>query len=177
MSARLTLIAVPSGDDARSPRFPGRQRLDLPLSGLPERVRARLAATDAVFHAPEIGLGATFAAEPALSEVDHGRWTGRAMAEVAEAEPEAFALWRTDVAFAPDDGESLLAARARVGLWLASLDGRSGDMAALASVTIVRLLLTAALDAPLPLVWRFDVVPWSTIELTGFRGRWALRLG
>lgn len=177
MSARLTLIAVPSGDDVRSPRFPGRQRLNLDAAGLPEPVRSRLAGADALFHAPEIALG-TFRGEAvaALAEVDPGRWAGRAMAEVADAEPEAFALWRTDMAFAPAGGEALLSARARAGRWLASLAGRSGDMAALAPMIMARVLLTAALDAPLPLVWRIDVMPWSATGLTRHRDRWALRL-
>lgn len=179
MSAHLTLIAVPWDNDARAPRFPGRQRLDLAVAGLPESVRVRLADADLLIHAPEIAVDAAFRAEAAeaLSEVDHGRWAGRTMAEVADAEPETFALWRTDMAAAPEDGESLLAARARAGCWLASLERRSGNVVALVSATMARVVLTAALDAPLPLIWRLDVMPWSEVGLTRHRDRWALRLG
>jgi broad specificity phosphatase PhoE len=179
MSARLTLIAVPSGDDIRSPRFPGRQRLEIALAGLPETVRARLAEAGTIVHAPEIALDADFAAEAAtvLAEVDHGAWAGREVAEVAAAEPEAFALWRTDMAFAPPDGESLQDARARANHWLASLGGRSGNILVVTGMIMARLLLTAALEAPLSLIWQLDVTPWSTTELTRFRDRWSLRLG
>lgn len=179
MSARLTLITVPRDNDARTPRFPEGGRLELASDSLPEPVGIRLAEAAAIFHAPEIALDAAFGAEAvaALAEVDLGRWAGRPMAEVAQSEPEAFALWRTDMAFAPDGGEALLAARARAGRWLASLAGRSGDMVVLTSMIMARLLLTAALDAPLPLIWRLDLMPWSMTGLTRYRDRWSLRLG
>ena len=98
------------------------------------------------------------------------------MAEVSQSELEAFALWRTDMTFAPEGGEALMAARARADRWLASLAGRSDDMVVLTPMIMARVLLTAALEAPLPLIWRLDVMPWSMTELTCYRARWSLRL-
>jgi len=178
MALRLTLIPVPAGNDARAPLFPGRDRLDLPFEGLAESVRRRLAEADRIIHAPEIVLGSGGAeAAAALSEVDYGGWTGRAMADVATGDPEAFEVWRTDMAAAPHGGESLLAVRARVGRWLATIEGRQGHLTALCSPVVARIALTAALDAPLTMIWRLDPMPWAMIELTFHRGRWALRLG
>lgn len=182
MALRLTLIPVATGNDARAPLFPGRDRLELPPErlgeSLAEGVRRRLADADHIVHASEMVLGGGVGGEAAaLAEVDYGGWAGRAMAEVAGADPEAFELWRTDMAAAPHGGESFMAVRARVGRWLAGIEGRKGHVVALCSPVITRVALTAALDAPLPTIWRLDPTPWSAIELTFHRGRWALRLG
>ncbi len=183
MAARLTLISVPTGNDRRAPRFPGRDRLDLPFDSLPETIRRRLAEADSLIHSPEIVLGvhATVRtraeAAAALFELDYGGWTNQVMADVADETPGAFDLWRTDMAAAPHGGESMLDVRGRIGRWLASLDERSGSIVALCPALIVKIALVAALDAPLPMIWRLDPLPWSATELTRHGGRWALRLG
>ncbi|WP_169453550.1 histidine phosphatase family protein [Pleomorphomonas oryzae] len=178
MAARLTLISVPTGNDRRAPHFPGRDRLDLPAEGLPEAVSRCLADADRLVHPPEIAIGAGHPAPvettKALSDLDYGNWTNRAIADIAGAEPAAFELWRTDMTAAPHGGESFAVARQRVGRWLASL--AETPVVALCPTTIVRLALVTALEAPLPLIWRLDPMPWSATELTRHGGRWALRL-
>ena len=182
MAARLTLISVPTGNDRRAPRFPGRDRLDLPFESLPETVRRSLAEAYRLIHSPEIVLGASAAvrapaeAAGALAELDYGRWTGRAMTEIAHDDPDGFDLWRTDAAAAPHGGEAIADARQRIGGWLASLEDRSGSIVALCPALMTRLVLVAALDAPLPTIWHLDPMPWSASQLTRHGGRWALRL-
>lgn len=183
MAARLTLIAVPTEADRRAPRFPGRDRLDLPFARLPEAVRRCLAEADHLIHSPEIVLGPSPAvrarseADAALADLDYGSWARRPMTEIASADPISLEQWRTDMAAAPHGGESLVDARARIGRWLASLEGRSGAIVALCPATVARIAVAAALDAPLPMIWRLDPMPWSATELTRYRDRWALKLG
>lgn len=183
MAHRLTLISVPTDDDRRAPRFPGRDRLDLPFDSLPEAVRRCLADADHLIHAPEIALGASAAVRApaevaeALSDLDYGSWTNRPMAEVAAADPAGFEVWRMDGTAAPHGGEAIAGARDRVGRWLAALDGQSGCIVALCPAVIVRIALAAALDAPLQMIWRLDPMPWSASHLTRHGDRWSLRLG
>lgn len=179
MTAHLTLIVIPSADDRRALAFPGRDRRDLLIGGLPENVRMRLGAADRLLCAPEIALDFGGAAIPleavdALADVDFGAWAGRPMAEIAERDPEAFTLWRTDMAAAPHGGEALLDVHARVGRWLVPLEKGS---VAMVSATIARMILAAALNLPLPAIWQFDPQPWAAIELMRYKGRWNLRLG
>lgn len=180
MAAHLTLISVPTGNDRRAPHFPGRERLPLPSEGLPDAVRQCLAEADRLAHPPEIAFGdghpAPVETTKALSDLDYGGWTNRAIADIAGAEPAAFDLWRTDMAAAPHGGEPFASARHRIGRWLVTLEEMSGSIVALCPATVVRLALVAALDAPLPMIWRLDPMPWSVSQLTRHGGRWSLRL-
>lgn len=179
MVAHLTLICVPNIDDRRAPTFPGCDRRAVPFGSLPDSVRERLVAADRVLLAPEIELEASAITIPveavaAVSEVGYGAWAGEAMSDIAERDPEAFTLWRTDMTAAPHGGEALLDVHARVRRWLVPLEKRS---VALVSATVARVILAAALDLSLPAIWQFDPQPWAAIELTRYKGRWSLRLG
>ncbi len=179
MTARLTLIVVPPLDDRRALAFPGRDRRVLPFDSLPDGVRNWLSSADRLFCAPEIAiesgtLAIRFDAGDALAEVDYGAWAGRVMNEIVERDPEGFTLWRRDMAAVPHGGESLIAVRARLTSWLVSLE--KGSMA-MVSATIARVLVAAAVDLPLPVIWQLDPQPWAAVELTRYRGRWSLRLG
>ncbi|WP_370677091.1 histidine phosphatase family protein [Pleomorphomonas sp. PLEO] len=182
MAARLTLITVPTDNDRRAPRFPGRDRLDLTFESLPETVRRCLSEADHLIHAPEIAIGPNATVRvpaevaEALSNLDYGNWANRTMTEIAGADPAGFEVWRMDMAAAPHGGEAISSARDRVGGWLAGLEERSGAIVALCPATIVRIALTAALEAPLSMIWRLDPMPWSACELTRHGDRWSLRL-
>lgn len=183
MAVRMTLICVPTGNESYAPLFPSRDRLVLPFEILSEKIRRRLNEADHLIHSPAIVIGSSASvraraeAAEALSDLDYGSWTNRAMADIARDDPGAFELWRTDMAAAPHGGESVVSARERVGQWLTSIDERIGHIVTMCPAVIARIVLVAALDAPLPMIWRLDLMPWSAVELTRYGGRWALRLG
>lgn len=182
MTTRLTLISAPPAGSRRSPVFPGRDRLVLSFGSLPGTVRRCLTAADRLFLPPEIVIDHCSAASPppevaeALSEVDFGSWTSREMTDVAGSEAGAFEAWQTDMTAAPPHGEAWEDVRTRVGGWLAATGDQAGRIVAVCPPAIVRVAIVAALDAPLPMIRRLDPTPWSAAELTGHRGRWALRL-
>ena len=53
--------------------------------------------------AQALGLNATI--EPELRDCDFGRWRGRTLQEIEDAEPDAIAAWLTDPAAVPHQGE------------------------------------------------------------------------
>lgn len=183
MSLGMTLIPVALGGDSRQPVFQSRDRMRLAGEDLPAAVRRRLAEATGLIHPPEMTIDAADAvparteAAEALSDIDYGNWTERRPIDVARLDPGAFELWRTDPTAAPHGGESLADVRMRVDRWLTSLDARSGHLAALCPAIVAKVVVAAALDAPLSIIWRLDLLPWSMTELTQFRGRWTLRLG
>lgn len=107
--------------------------------------------------------------EPQLREIGMGLWEGRRPEEVAAAEPEAYAAFRTDpVSHRPPEGEPLAALAARVGhvyrRLLKLYPGRRLLIVAHAGVT--RAILGQALDAE-PAVWyrlRIDYAGVSRIR-------------
>ncbi|MEO3767854.1 histidine phosphatase family protein [Streptomyces sp. B8F3] len=147
--------------------------------------------------ADALGLAAEPEAE--LADWDVGRWRGRGLEELAEAEGEAVRAWLTDPAAAPHGGESLLQLRGRVGVWLDGLTGPAGPavpsgpestkspaapvserthrIVAVAEPAAVRAAVIHALDLPSAAFWRLDVPPLTRTELTGRAGRWNLRCG
>lgn len=124
------------------------------------------------------GPGPAGVREPAaLAAPDMGRWRGRTLAEVGEAEPLEVARWLAEPDFAPGGGEPLTALCARVAGWL---DGSVPDDARVVAVVepeVVRAAAVHALGAPLSAFWRCDVAPLTVTELSGRSGRWNVRLG
>ena len=85
---------------------------------------------------------------PALREISHGRWEGKARREVEALWPEEYARWESDpYTFAPEGGESGLAVTARalpalIGLVVAQA-GRT--FLVVSHKATIRLLLSALL--------------------------------
>ncbi|MEM6285631.1 MAG: histidine phosphatase family protein [Bacteroidota bacterium] len=68
--------------------------------------------------------------EPALAEVDFGRWDGRTWADIEAADGDALAAWMADWTRTPaPGGESFADVQARLGAWL---DGLADDTEAVA---------------------------------------------
>jgi broad specificity phosphatase PhoE len=108
----------------------------------------------------------------ALADCDYGRWTGRTLAEVSAAEPEAVAAWLADPSAAPHGGESADDLVRRAGSWL---DGLTADrVVAVTHAAVVRAVLGHALAVPF---WQVDVEPLGAVRLDRRDGRWRLHFG
>ena len=145
------------------------------------RLRARLGFWDQAIASPSRAARESAAAvadkvlaEPALRDCDHGRWTGRPMGEVEADDRDAFANWLTDPHAAPHGGESLAGVVVRLRSWLEGCGAAPGSRLVVAPPFIVRALVVAALDLPLPAFWRLDAAPFAVSRLAAQAGRWRL---
>ncbi|GAB2906257.1 histidine phosphatase family protein [Rhodococcus aerolatus] len=118
--------------------------------------------------AEALGLAAT--PEPALADLDVGRWRGRSLGEV---DPTELARWVTDTSAAPHGGESVDHLLERVAGWLDTLG--PGTTVAVTHPAVVRAAVVGVLRAERLSFWRVDVSPLSTTTLHGRDGRWTLR--
>ena len=123
--------------------------------------------------AQALGLNATI--EPELRDCDFGRWRGRTLQEIQDAEPDAVAAWLTDPAAVPHQGESIVDLLGRVGNWLAAAADAQGRQVAVTHPAVIRAALVTVLDAPPAAFWRIDVPPLTRMCLTGRGGIWKLR--
>ncbi|MGC9539036.1 histidine phosphatase family protein [Streptomyces sp. UG1] len=183
MTVRLTLVcaAAPTGREVRfADTVPDERALrqaraigdglsSADLRRTAPSQRCRLTATalgwDAV---PE---------EPALRELDMGRWRGRGLDEVAADAPDALGAWLTDPQAAPHGGESVAELCRRVAAWADGLDADAGRVQAVVDQAVARAAVVHALSAPERSFWRVDVPPLAVVRLTGRGGRWNLRMG
>ncbi|WP_405961260.1 histidine phosphatase family protein [Streptomyces sp. NBC_00024] len=183
MTIRLTLLcaAAPTG---REVRF-----ADPPLD---ERALRQARAAAAVLPAATIRYTApsqrcrqtaqalgwdSVVAEPALRDVDMGRWHGRIPEELATADAAAFGAWLSDPEAAPHGGESVAEVCRRVDAWLGALPTDAGRVVAVVEQAVARAAVICALTAPPASFWRIDVPPLDAVRLTGRAGRWNLRMG
>jgi broad specificity phosphatase PhoE len=177
MATTLTLICHASTDAVRRGAFPS----DEPLDRFGERDCARaktgLRRFDHAWVAPErraqhtaqaLDIGATIA--PALRDLDHGRWAGKALAEI---EQDALAAWLGDAMPPPHGGETVQALLARVADWMESRL-EAGHSVAITHPLVVRAAVVHALDAGIASLRRIDVAPLDTAVLS-FSNRWRLR--
>jgi broad specificity phosphatase PhoE len=121
--------------------------------------------------------GREAAVDAALADTAFGRWTGRSLGDVIDAEPDAVQSWLTDPGAAPHGGESFTDVVTRVGAWL---DTQAGDddrrLVAFTHPVVVRAALVHALGLP-PVTFRqLDVAPLSVTRLRYRSGRWTLHL-
>lgn len=113
--------------------------------------------------------------DPDLADLDLGRWTGRALAEIQAAEPEAVAAWLTDAAAAPHGGEARARLGRRIAAWLRRQEAGHGHVVAVTHAAVVRAAVLHVLDAPPEAFWRIDVAPLGLTDLRFDGRRWALR--
>jgi len=121
------------------------------------------------------GAGPAAVVDPRLAGCDYGRWTGRALAEIQDTEPDALGRWLTDPDANPHGGESLAGLRGRVGHWLDDQDPGPGAVLAVADAAVIRAAVAHAVGAGPHSVWRIDVGPLGRVVLAGGPGRWSLR--
>ncbi|MEH3130631.1 MAG: histidine phosphatase family protein [Mycolicibacterium neoaurum] len=174
---RLTLVSHGMTEAMAAGRFPA----DEPLNALGARQVAELANADRgmLWCAPELRTGQTAQAlggpatiEPALADLDCGRWRGMALADL---DPDGLASWLTDPTAAPHGGESIAALCDRVRNWLDGVAARGGRHTAVTHPAVIRAAILTALSAAPTSFWRIDIAPVARVSLH-FRGAWTLRL-
>ncbi|MGA0541857.1 histidine phosphatase family protein [Neotabrizicola sp. VNH66] len=177
MTLVLTLVAHGPTAATRQAAFPGDDPL-LPGSGpgpLPWRGRRVLASPARACQETAAALSLLAERDPALAEMDHGRWSGKPLAEVAAAEPEALARWIADPDYQGHGGESRAALALRVADWLERIAAGGSHVLALTHASVIRALVLRVLDAPAAAFWALDVGPATLTELRHDGRRWALR--
>ncbi|MFC3964717.1 histidine phosphatase family protein [Nocardia jiangsuensis] len=117
-------------------------------------------------------LGVHAEVDPALRDLDAGRWRGLDMGELPTEQLHA---WLTDPAFDGHGGESVAAVVARVEAWMRRVAAAGEPVLAVTHPAVVRAAVVVALGAPSSAFWRVDVSPGSRTRLH-FRGAWTLRL-
>jgi broad specificity phosphatase PhoE len=114
--------------------------------------------------------------DQALADCAYGRWEGRPLDAVLNAEPDAVRAWLSDPGVAPHGGEAFTDVVARVGAWLDAHAGELGRIVVFTHSVVVRAALVHALDLPPAAFRRIDVAPLSVTRLRSRAGRWTLHL-
>ncbi len=181
MTARLDLLAHGASSATRAARFSDDEGLEASAVGALEALRSLLRHYDRALAARARAARETAAAlaleaevDSGLTDCDCGRWRGLALTDVAEREPQAFAVWLADPSAAPHGGESVAALIARAGAWLDEAASRDGATLAVTHAAFIRACVVAVLGAPPAAFWRIDVAPLALARLSGREGRWNL---
>ncbi len=187
MSLRLTLVCHASTGATRRAVFP----LDEPLEPAGAAKAAALAATraaslgriDRAWSSPALralqtaaALGFDAAVDPALADLDPGRWAGRSLAEVEASDAAGLRRWATDPAAAPHGGESVERLLRRVTDWLDARAAGDGRLLAVTHAAVIRAAIVATLGAAPEAFWRIDVEPLGIATLHRRPGGWTWRL-
>jgi probable phosphoglycerate mutase len=112
-------------------------------------------------------LGLDVAEDEGLAEAAFGRWDGLSFPEVLEQFPAEMDAWLNSTAVAPPGGESLEDVSTRAGhardRLLAEYAGRT--VVAVSHVTPIKMLVRAALEAPIHVVFRMELEPASVTTI------------
>jgi len=117
--------------------------------------------------------------EDGLAEMEFGTWDGMTFAEIRERYPDEMDAWLGSLDHPPGGGESFREVEKRV---LASRDRLLEEHAgrtvlAVSHVTPIKVLVAAALGAPLDSVYRMEMAPASVTVLSYFAdGNAAMRM-
>lgn len=174
MASRILLIC--SLAPAR-PLFPG----DEPASPAALAGAGHLARDAACLTSPLLRARQTAAAlalearpDPALAEMDYGRWAGREIAQVLSDDPTGFARWRDDPDAAPHGGESFAAVVDRIAGWLRRQAQDGGNLVAVTHPAPIQAALIHVLGAPPQAAASIGVRPLSRMRLSHDGRRWSL---
>ncbi|MEK6349231.1 MAG: histidine phosphatase family protein [Burkholderia sp.] len=185
MPATVRLISHAATAELRAGAFPADEPLD--ARGLADAARAATrwrwpravqALTSPTLRARQTAEALGFAAaasEPALADLDAGRWRGAKLAAIAAEAPEALGAWIGDAAAAPHGGESFVDVLRRVGAWLDGLPA-TADLVAVTHAAVLRAAIAHALGTPPDALLRLDIAPLTRIDLTRAPRGWVLRL-
>lgn len=181
MLHRLVLLSHASTDAVRRQRFASDEGLEprgvKTAQNLAEAIRAPARVLSSPGRAAletAAALSLMPATEPELRDLDTGRWSGLAIDDLMQAEPEGLASWTTDPHACPHDGETLAALVERVAVWLHVQRGERATLA-ITHALVVRAAITAVLGAPAEAVFRIDVPPLTQALLAGDGRRWTFR--
>jgi len=176
-TVRLTLISHGMTAALRAARFPDDEPLEaralavaraVPLRPPHRALRDHTARTEQT----AVALGLKAAVDPALADLDVGRWRGRSLDELPPGELQA---WADDPSAAPHGGESIEDLLARVSRWLTTAATVGGSTVAVTHPAVIRAVLITALQAVPMAFWRIDTPPLTATLLHARSGRWTLR--
>jgi broad specificity phosphatase PhoE len=116
-------------------------------------------------------LGLAAVVEPALTDIDHGAWRGRALTDVQAAEAESLMGWILDPASGAPGGEAFTSVRARVAVWMEAQALSDRRVLAITHPMVMRAALAHGLDIPPAAAFRIDIAPLSRLTLS-FNRQW-----
>ncbi|HEX9505124.1 MAG TPA: histidine phosphatase family protein [Acidimicrobiia bacterium] len=182
MSTRITLLAHAATAAQRHLRFPDNEGIEPLAAGVAGRVMEQVGRSVLAWRGPERraaetvdALGVSASPLTELRAWSMGAWTGRAVAEVAERESDAFNSWRAGPDAAPHGGESLNGLLGRVGAWLEQPETAASRTLVVADPAVIRAAIVCALDAGSSTFWRVDIRPLSLAVLQRTDGTWRVR--
>lgn len=182
MPTRLTLICHGATAATRSGAFPADEPLEDRALARAAALKPMIRRADRVWTSPALrarqtaaALGLDVAEEPALRDVDAGRWAGRRLQEIQAEEPEGVIAWLADPDAAPHGGETLSDLLRRSAAWVDARAGDGGHGIAVTHAAVIRAAILHGLGAPASSFWRIDVVPLGVVELSHDGRRWAWR--
>lgn len=113
-------------------------------------------------------------ADEMLRDLDYGSWSGRSFSDIHAADAEALSQWVANPASGTPDGESMDAAVARAAVWLDAQSKAETSILAVTHPMIIRAMIAAAINIPVPAVLRIDIAPLSSVVLS-FNRMWRLQ--
>ena len=182
MATRLLLLCSGATASSRAGAFPS---IDEPLDdGGLRKARGRKLGTrppDRVLTSPAraardtaSALGLESVAEAALTDIDHGAWSGRSLAALQSTEPDALARWFADPSAGAPGGETMADVVRRVGPWLDIQAGVGMTVMAITHAAVIRACLAHVLKLPVQSTPQIDIAPLS-VTLLSFNGIWRLQ--
>ncbi|HEY2874662.1 MAG TPA: histidine phosphatase family protein [Reyranella sp.] len=181
---RLTWICHAATAATRQAAFPGDEVIEDRQHAAAHALASEIGAHDRIFVAPERrtrqtaeALGLAASVDPDLRDCDYGRWSGRSLADLSEAEPDALSAWLAEPDVAPPGGESVADTIRRMAAWL---DRHAGDATRLVAVShpaVIRAAVVHVLEAPATSFWRIGVAPLGLVRLSHDGRRWTLMAG
>lgn len=182
MSVRLTLICHGSTGAVREAAFPADEPLDPQGQARAAQLATAIRGVDAAWTSPALRAVQTAAAlqlaaavEPALRDIDLGRWAGHGFSDIQGSEPDAIAAWVSRSDAAPHGGESVEVLLRRVSGWLGELRGNDRRVVAVTHAAVIRAAIVLGIDAKPMSFWRIDIAPLCFVRLQGSGNRWTLR--
>ncbi|MBA2415052.1 MAG: bifunctional RNase H/acid phosphatase [Geodermatophilaceae bacterium] len=162
-SGRNDLPLTAEGE--RQARAAGQRLLGADLAGVVSSPLRRTRQTaDIVAELLDLQVGT----DDDLVETDFGAWEGLTVTEAAEAYPAEMAAWTASADVAPPGGESFAAVARRVrGARTRLLSAYpTGVVLVVSHVTPIKLILAAALDVPIEVLFRIHLDPagLSTVD-------------
>jgi broad specificity phosphatase PhoE/ribonuclease HI len=116
-------------------------------------------------------LGLAVVEEPGFAEMEFGVWDGLTFAEVEKKWPEELSGWLGSVDVAPQGGESFREVQERVlaGLRRVLTSHAGKTVIVVSHVTPIKTLVSHAVDAPLPSVFRMELST-ASVSVVSFFG-------
>ncbi|MFC3531200.1 histidine phosphatase family protein [Vogesella facilis] len=182
MTTRITLLCLPATAALRAGRFPADEPLDFEQTESIAGLAHVFSRSDQVLCSPARcaqhtarALGLVPTIEPALREVNYGRWAGRSLKEVAVSEPLEIASWLSDPELASHGGESISSAIERISQWLEHYRWVPGHTLIITHASVIKAVILHVLQAPSQAYWQLDISPLTQTILSVHQDQWRLK--